>query len=152
VRVNLTANTTPAVARLTGIGDRVIDVAPAFRTIARGLMADERRRFDTGGYGTWPVLDPVTVRAKAAKGHSPRILEATGTLRRALTVEHAPGQRLEIGRTEMTFGLATNGAAYYGRFHQKGAGVPKRTVISVTPRQRTEISDRVRSFILHTTG
>lgn len=140
----------PATARLEGVADRIEDPRPVFEAIARDLTVDERRRFDTQGFGQWPKLDPATIRRKLRKHQDPRILHATGTLERALTSLGAPGQRLEISRTQLRFGLEPVGAAYYGRFHQTGRGVPKRLVISVTPRQRIEISDHFRTFILNT--
>lgn len=138
-----------AAARLNGVGARALNAAPVFELVARDLMADGRRRFDSNGFGRWPALDPQTIRRKSQRGQSPRVLEATGRLRAALTTPGAPGQRLDIGRDEMTFGLVPNGAAYYGRFHQAGRGVPKRLVLSATTLRRKQISDRVRSFIVN---
>lgn len=138
-----------AATHVIGIGERAVDARPAFEVIARDLMSDERRRFDSDGFGTWPKLDPDTIRRKRARNLSEQTLQATGALRRALTQKSAPGQRLEIGRSQMRFGLQPSGAAYYGKFHQQGKGVPKRLVIAVTPRQRTQITSKVRAFIVH---
>lgn len=148
MRIEFAANVDGAVLRLDSVGRRMVDARPAFRTIARDLMAGERQRFDTEGFGRWPRLDPDTIRRKRRSGQSDRVLEASGRLRRALTSPGAPGQRLDIDRDQLRFGLQPNGAAYYGRFHQVGKGVPKRRVVGVTPRQRVKISGNLRDWIL----
>jgi hypothetical protein len=105
-------------------GKRIADVKPVWRELTRWLNLWERWRF--GGSNGWAPLDEDTVRQK---GGNARILHLTGVLERALTTWRAPGQRLRIGRESMQFGLAPNGAAYYGRFHQYGESVPERTVL-----------------------
>jgi hypothetical protein len=131
------------------LGDRLLDARPVFLDIVKStILPAERRRFDSSGFGRWPRLDPDTIRRKSRRGQPQRILEATGTLKRALTVLGASGQRLAIRPNELRFGLTPNGAAYYGRFHQLGKGNPKRVVIGVQNHDRAVISQRVRGFIV----
>jgi hypothetical protein len=152
MRVNVSVTGVgPQALRLRNLSARMLDARPVFPAVARILMADERARFDTRGFGRWPALDPDTIRRKHARGQSERVLQATGRLKAALTVMHAPGQRLDIDRLELRFGIDRQGDAYYGQFHQGGHGVPKRTIISVTPRLRTQISGRVRQFVVRGT-
>jgi hypothetical protein len=99
-----------------------------FRAAARILMRATAQRFSAS---PWVPLDKETIRQTARKGRDIRVLRATHTLEHALTMWGAPGQKLEITDDELTFGLTPNGAAYYGRFHQTGASVPKRKLLSV---------------------
>jgi phage gpG-like protein len=146
VKLTVAADVDDAVSHLLAVGARANNPERAFRAIADDLMADERRRFATRGFGRWQPDAPSTIKRKGNN----KVLEQSGRLRRALTERSAPGQRLDISRTEMTFGLTPGGAAYYGRFHQQGKGVPKRQLVPdrPSPALRTKITGRVRSFIV----
>ncbi len=99
-----------------------------FRAAARILMRATSQRFAAS---PWVPLDKETIRQKARKGRDLRTLRATGTLERALTVWGAPGQKLDYDDDELRFGLDSAGAAHYGRYHQAGASVPKRKILTV---------------------
>ena len=142
----------PAEQRLASMGNRVKDGRPVFKAVVYNLLLSERRRFQTRGNGRSPKLDPATIRAKARKGQSPAVLEAAGGLKRALTQAHAPRPDSAHSQPgELRFGLEPRGVAYYGKFHQKGAGVPKRTLFSVTPTQRAVIRGKLRAYLVHGT-
>ena len=130
-------------------GDRFKDGRPVFKVIAYDLLQIERRRFQTANNGRWKKLDPATIRQKARRGQPTAALQATGTLMRALTQPHAPGQQVTLKPEELRFGLTPNGAAFYGRFHQKGQGVPKRILFSITPPQRASIKGKIRAYLVH---
>lgn len=103
--------------RLDLLADRARDPRPAFSTIADKLMAAERRLFNTGR--GWPPDKPATRKRKAKKGLDPRTLHATGAAALAFTVRGAPGQKLEIDRAQLVFGIAGGRSpVFYMRFQK----------------------------------
>jgi phage gpG-like protein len=144
-------------AKLDALGARATNAKPMLENVLDDLLADERDRFSSNGYGRWKPLKPSTVRAKRrsrsaqTQANATRPLEATGRLRDALTQRGAPGQLLRITDTSARFGIAQRGSVYYGRFHQKGIGVPKRVVLQATPKRRKAIRQRVRDWIINGT-
>lgn len=116
-----------AAENLRGIGRRAMNARPVWDKLARWIMSYDAGRFRAQ---PWKPLDADTVRQKGNK----RILRLTGTLERALTIWHAPGQTLDIEDDAMRFGLDPRGVAYYGAFHQLGKGVPVRKVLDLPPR------------------
>lgn len=146
MRITLTEKGTGiAAGRLRDLAHRSEDATEVFGKIARLLMRDEAERFSRS---RWTPLDPDTVRQKAKAKRDPRILRATGRLRAALTVWGFPGQRLDIGPDELVFGLDDQGPAYYGKFHQRGEGVPKRTIVQATPNTRREVREALLDHLL----
>ena len=131
-------------SRLRHLGDRAGATGEFFRRVARLLLDQHRERFLRS---PWLPLDPDTVRRKARQGQDPRILRVTGTLERALTVWGAPGQKLQITPDELVFGLEQSGAAYYGVFHQRGEGVPKREVVKATQATRRRVAEALRDHL-----
>jgi hypothetical protein len=141
-------------AKLDELAARAVDATPLWQEIYSDLLADERRRFATDGFGRWPDLKPSTVKRKqrssnpATRANAARPLRATNQLERALTTSGGRGQLLRITATSLQFGIAQRGAAYYGQFAQTGSGAPKRLVIQATPTRRRTIRGQVRRWIV----
>lgn len=113
----------PLVARtLDRFAGRAEDMSPALSDVADVLRKSTRRRFDAQGSGSWPPLAPATVAAKARAGLDPRVLHATGTLRRSLTRKGDPNQELIVAPRFLVYGSKIE----YARHHQLGEGVPQR--------------------------
>lgn len=123
--------------RLTHMGRKAEHTHPILSDLADELIAGERRWWRGP---RWVPLAASTRERKLREGLSPRAMRATGRLEAALTVRGAPGQRLDITHDSVTFGLQPGGAAYYGKFAQKGIGEPKRVVIPApTPATRVAL-------------
>lgn len=136
-----------AARRLSMLGDRADRSRPMLEEIADELIAGERRQFRTGA--GWPPLAAST-RERKRRQHLPaKVLHASGDLERALTTRRAPGQLLVFSRHQVRFGIKGGRApAYYGRFHQKGKGVPKRIVVPApTAQTRRAMAEVVRRHL-----
>lgn len=141
---------------LLRFSDRAGDASPAFRSIADLLEHSEQRQFATGGrYASagWEKLKPETIRAKArssdptVRGNAKKILQATGALMESLTsdVEGIEGGAIRIiDDQQLIFGSQVP----YARFHQRGRGVPRRRVLEVRARDRTEMVKRLQRFLV----
>ncbi len=133
---------------LLRVSDAVQDARPAFRKIADDLVQAGRRQFDTqGGHasGRWAPLKPETVRAKASKGHDPRILRATEALMNSLSRRGGPGQKLQITPGLLVFGSDVD----YGRYHQSGTSrMPQRRPLELTAVDRRGVMRRLQRFVM----
>jgi hypothetical protein len=114
-----------------------------FESLLDQLIEAERLRF-AGTGARWRKLAPSTVREKARLGLDPRPMSRTGQLRDSLSVKGNPRMRVKIGPGWLRFGTTV----WYARFHQRGAGVPKRTVIGLTRVQKRQVMDDMRAFFL----
>lgn len=134
----------------------VADASPAFERIARkgagagvlSLRGIERRQFGSQGQfasGGWAPLAPSTVREKARKGLSRKILRATGELEASLV--GAGSGHIEIVQPhQLVFGTSVS----YARFHQRGTKrMPRRRVIELRESDRR---DMVRTLQRHLQG
>lgn len=125
---------------LTTIGRRGMDVSPAFHEIADQFRASEGRRFQTKGNGTWPELAASTRARKAGsadpvvRANRAKVLEATGRLRRSLTVKGNPDQVDIIEPQFMVFGSKLQVAEW----HQRGT----RRMVARKPLGFTETGKR----------
>jgi len=84
------------------------DLQPVWRAFVPELRAALRRNFDQrqGSVdGPWAALDPVYLARKVRKGLSPKILIATGAMRRAAVDSHAPGQSVVTEKQHMVFAI-----------------------------------------------
>lgn len=116
---------------------RLDDGRPQLLGLVDELIAAERQRF--AGVGIkWRKLGPRTAR----EGRRPLVL--TGALMRSLTVRGHPDQIVELRPGQLRFGTRI----YYARFHQKGIGVPKRTVVGLTRIQRKSVVDELRDLLV----
>lgn len=117
--------------RLQSVSDRMRDMRPVGDEILDALADAERRHFRRK---PWPPLARSTRARKARQGLSHRPMYATGLLDRTLSNVSATskgnGLLTRRGKTSVTFGIKGGRAdIFYGRFHQRGTGVPKRVVI-----------------------
>jgi phage gpG-like protein len=84
---------------------------PALQAVGLYIEARAKRAFDEPGLrpAAWAALKPATLRAKAAKNLSSRILRANGTLWRSIRIT-------EVTRTRVTVGTDR----FHAKFHQLG--------------------------------
>lgn len=131
---------------LLDLGDRALDARPAFRLIAEDFRHFEEARFDSAGYGSWRPLTPGTVHEKATRGLDPRILHATGALRRSLTRNRAPGSYSRVFPNFMLFGSTLSYAKYLQRGTRK---MPARKPLGFTEAQKVQTLKRLQRFVVH---
>lgn len=118
-----------------------------FNAIAEELMIGEAKQFRSKA--GWAPLEESTKERKHRQGHDVSIMRETGAIERALTVRAAPGQRLDISRRELVFGLkGGRSEAFYGRFHQRGKGVPKRRVVVMSRQTKRRTAQLVRRHLV----
>lgn len=116
-----------AARRLSRLGARAQRSRPLLEEIVDELIEAERRHFRAGRF---TPLAASTRERKRRQRLPMRVLEASGGMKRALTVEGAPGQLIVYRRHSVRFGVkGGRSPAYMARFHQKGRGVPKRIVV-----------------------
>lgn len=106
------AGTDEVTRSLERFGGRAEDMRPALRDVSDEIRKATRVRFAAQGAGDWPPLAPATVRKKAALGQSPKILVATGALRRSLTNKRAKGSIRQVERRFVVVGTKL----FYARF------------------------------------
>lgn len=104
--------------------------------IGRAAMADIDARFDTGGYGTWQPLSPLTIEKK---GGRTEILIDTSNMRNSVGIG-------ELSENRVTVTVPHGGKEYYdwipGR-HQQGDSskeLPQRKIVEVTERLKGRIT------------
>ncbi len=121
---------------LTRVIDSAQDFSPAWDEMADKFVASQRRQFSTeGGHasGGWPALSPDYAAWKAKHFPGKGILERTGALkasltRRPLAIEH-------ITPDEMVIGSDVD----YGKYHQRGDGLPRRRPVELTELTRRDM-------------
>ncbi len=111
---------------LDRFGENVSNLAPLFDQIADDFANTQRENFRTAGavYGLWTPLSPAYAAWKEAHYPGQPILTRTGLLRDSLSsrpfgVEHIDQNRMVLG-TQVP----------YARYHQDGAGLPRRPMIN----------------------
>ena len=142
---------TEAAARVNRLADNYNDSYGFFLKVEQIFLKQSRARWSRNGYG-WKPLDADTIRQKAKKHQSGGILRATGALEKALTVWKAPGQKRYFGGEFFLWGLLIGGSkgrdAFYGHFHQKGKGVPKREVLKATQATRRNVKKALEEHLM----
>lgn len=133
-----------AAAALVGrLTRRLDDGSPQLLQVVDQLLEAERERF-AGRGARWRKQAKSTMAKDRAEGLDPRPMILTGELMRSLTVRGHPAQRIVVRRDSLTFGTRI----YYARFHQKGQGVPRRTVVGLTRIQKRGIVISLRRLLL----
>ena len=126
---------TEALTRLDAL-EAQLDRGPGVQVmddLGQAALQDVQARFDTGGYGTWRPLSPITV---AAKGGRTEILIDTGNMRGAVGIGELTERLVTV---TVPHGGADNDPAVPGR-HQRGdpshwiGGLPQRKIVEVTDR------------------
>lgn len=141
---------------LLRFSDRAHDAEPAFQSIADLLEHSEEKQFRTGGRHAsagWDKLKAATVKAKrrsddpVVRRNADKILVATGALMESLTadVQGVEGGAVRIVEPhQLIFGTQLP----YARFHQLGKGVPRRRVLELRARDRTEMVKRIQRYLM----
>lgn len=114
MQLTVQADTAAAERSLQRLADNVRDARPFLHDAADQFHRLERKRFDRQGDGDWPGLDADTLEKKAREGLSPRILMATGALRRAMTTR-ASGSVLRVTRESLEVGTTIPYAEHVNR-------------------------------------
>lgn len=120
---------------LSRFGDSVKDLSPAFREIAKNFHEIEKKQFASqGGYGSggWAPLSPTYAEWKARHYPGAPILRRTGRLLSSL-IGKTQDTIEEIGKHDLSLGTSVP----YSIFHQKGRGVPRRPVIELTEKDKS---------------
>ena len=131
-----------AARRIEDFGRRAEQARPLLSQIADELLDIQRERFSRN-HGMRREARS-TLAKDRQQGRDPRPLRATGALMRSVTQRGAPHQKLKIANDYVVLGTKL----YYAQFHQEGKGVPKRRVINVTPRQRSQLVQSILDYIL----
>lgn len=129
---------------LETMAGRVEDATPIWDALADRFLDDERRQFDSeGGFGSgrWSPLSPAYAAWKAVHFPGAGILVRTGDLRASLT--EGPQVRA-ITPSSMAIGSAVP----YGRYHQRGDGVPRRRPVELPESERREWVKRLQRFVV----
>lgn len=117
---------------LANIESRSIDATQAWEAIAERFLTAERRQFDSeGAYGSggWSPLSPAYAAWKQRHHPGQPILVLTGELRASLT--EGPDIRVVLPQD-----LFVGSSVEYGRYHQRGDGVPQRRPVELPESER----------------
>lgn len=115
---------------------RLQDQRPQLTRLVGVLLHIHRQRF--AGVGVrW---------RKLKRGGHPTLIQS-GDLMRSLTVAGHPLQTVVVRPNQLQFGTKV----WYARFHQKGEGVPRRTVVGMTRTQRKSVVAELRRLLLEDT-
>lgn len=125
--------------------DAVDDASPAWEVLADSFGRAERRQFASeGAYGSggWAPLSPRYARWKARAYPGQPILVRTGELRESLT-------RRPFGVEVIRPRFAIFGSDVdYGRFHQRGDGLPQRRPVELPESLRRRWVKIIQRFIV----
>ncbi len=129
-------------ARTFFVAAQVDNFRPLLNDIASDVISPSvRQNFAAGGRPGWQALAPSTLASKASRGHSSRILVATGALEAAAS----DVSNYVITKDELR---ASPGAIPYWGFHQTGGGnLPQRTIMMLQEQDRTRINFLWAKFI-----
>jgi len=114
------------------LSERILNLEPVWRQIAKDLMELETQIFATQGAvigKPWAPLSQKTIRQKQRKGFPLEPLVRTGRLRASLTDESSNEMILDIDNLGLTFGsarLVDRGDWFLAPIHHYGA--PKRNI------------------------
>lgn len=121
------------------VGDNAANMRPAFDKIHDTLLDVEKKQFSSQGAaysGGWAPLAPSTVSYKARRRLDPRILHATGALRKSFTTKSDLNHVYRASDDEMFAGSRVP----YARWHQLGTSrMPRRRPFELDETVRREI-------------
>ena len=129
-------------ARTYRVAALIDDFQPVFKEIASEVIGPSvAQNFTAGGRPDWPPLAESTITSKSRRGHSSRILVATGALEAAA----ANPSGYKISKNEMA--AFPVGIEYWG-WHQTGASnLPQRVIMMLQAQDRTQINNIFANFI-----
>lgn len=137
--IDIESNAVDLEQLLGDMADKAGDLTGAWPKVGSWWRARQLSVFATGNRGAWPTRDPDT--KKMGRG----LMIRTGALQRAASQP----KPLYSSASSARFGMTPGGPAYYGLFHQTGAGVPVRQVVPpLTPSEATEIVEIIRDHIM----
>lgn len=122
---------------------RLDDDRPQLVGLVDTLIRAQQDRFAGRGGARWRKLAASTVREHARHGRGPQPLVLTGRLMRSLTRRGAAEQQITVRPGELRFGTRV----WYAQFHQKGKGVPRRTVVGATRTVRARLVEELRRLL-----
>jgi hypothetical protein len=132
---------------LTRLARRLDDGSPRLVGLVDRLTEFEAERF-AGRGPAWQPLSPATIsrdqRRDARGPRSPAPMVMSGALMRSLTTRGARGQLVRVTPAGLAFGTSI----FYARFHQRGEGPPKRTIVGVNRSQRATLVNELRQLLL----
>ena len=122
-------------ARLYRVGANIRNFKPVLKDIGDEIVGPSiAKNFLAGGRPTWAPLSPETTRTKRAKGHSDRILVATGAMEQAAS----NSARYSVDRNSLE---AWPRGIPYWEFHQTGTQrMPQRVIMLLQQADRTAIN------------
>lgn len=128
-------------ARTFFVAAQVDNFRPLLNEIAEEVVSPSvKKNFTAGGRPSWSALAPSTLASKVRRGHSSRILVATGALEAAAS----DVSNYVITKDELR---ASPGSIPYWGFHQTGEGLPQRTIMMLQAQDRTKINTLFAKFI-----
>jgi len=131
------------------MGLRAFNARPAFERIYLRMLDIEQEIFEregNRGQAPWEILTLTWLSEKVEQGLDPRILHATGRLRRSMTTFRSPDQYTRIERSKIVF--ASKRA--YAITHQKGwpsSGIPQRRFVHFTKIDQREFAIEILNHI-----
>lgn len=143
MQVDVDVREREASALLSKLGRRLDDGRPQLVGLVDTLIRAQQDRFAGRGGARWRKLSARTIREHAEHGRGPQPLVFTGRLMRSLTRRGAPEQQITVRPGELRFGTRV----WYARFHQKGEGVPRRTVVGATRTVRARLVEELRRLL-----
>jgi len=133
------SNITDLEEQLTKIGAAAADLSDTWNDVGNWWAARQRMIFLTQNRGQWQTRDPQT--NSMGRG----VLIRTGRLMRAVS----SAKPLYASPSTARFGANSGGDTYYGLFHQRGAGVPKRQPVPpLTAQEGNEVVQIIAKNIL----
>jgi phage gpG-like protein len=124
------------------------DFKPMFQKIANDFRKTERGIFDSQGAfeggSKWPALSPAYKQIKDRKYPGRRILEATGAMRKSLTLQAGSGHISQPTTDSLTIGTRDKKAPY----HQSGTSkMPQRKVLFLTDAEKSRLTRIAHEYI-----
>jgi len=140
------------------LSERVLNLEPVWRQIAKDLMELEAQIFVTQGSvigKPWAPLSPKTIRQKQRKNLPLEPLVRTGRLRASLTDESSSEMALEIEPLGLTFGSAReteNRQWFLAPIHHFGAprrNIPARALMPDSQQLAERFRDRWQDYFFN---
>lgn len=132
------------------VGANAGNMRPAFDKVHDSIRGVEKKQFGSQGAaysGGWAPLAASTVRYKAARGLDPRILHATGRLRRSFTTKGDPDHVYRASADEMFVGSRVP----YAKFHQLGTQrMPRRRPFQLDEAARRDVVKILQAHLVNT--
>jgi phage gpG-like protein len=134
---------------LRQVGDRAVDMKPAFAKCYTIMEEGLRKQFESKGayLGTpWPALAKTTLERKAREGLSSEPLVGASQILKT-SLEGGRGRIKSVTKTQVRIGTKD----FVARFHQGGsktkAGLPARKLVGVSRGDWSRVFATIRSYL-----